>query len=399
MDILVTLLLIALPLGSVIRLEILPNAFVYPQDITAAILAFYILWKNKTQITQTIGKKIGIAFLFFAGFALVGLLLAAPNLELKSFAVSLLYLLRFALFFMLIFVGLSNTQDTNKKYLLWLLLSGFVTIIAGFIQYFLYPNLRNLYYLGWDDHLNRMFSTFLDPNYAGVFFVLVFILLISFLQSAQKRVYKILFVIMIIVTLAGLLLTYSRGSYIMFAVALLTYFIVSQQKKILVLCCLGALVGVLLIPKNTGGEGVNLLRTFSIFQRLRSVENGIAIFQKSPIYGVGFNTYRYAQERYGLLDKKSEKSHSGAGVSNSYVFLLATTGIVGLILYLNIWRAILNELRARKKILGQYMFAAVVASIGGFFVHALFDNTLFYSSIAVWIYLLVGLSMDGKLRE
>ena len=57
---------------------------------------------------------------------------------------------------------------------LLLLFSGLVIVGLGFVQYFFYLGLRNLYYLGWDEHLSFIFQL-LDPNFAGAFPALFFI--------------------------------------------------------------------------------------------------------------------------------------------------------------------------------------------------------------------------------
>ena len=70
-----------------------------------------------------------------------------------------------------------------------MLISGSLIVLLGFIQLMFYPALRNLYYLGWDEHLYRMFSTFLDPNFAGAFFVL-FTLFVIDMSLRYKKEFK-----------------------------------------------------------------------------------------------------------------------------------------------------------------------------------------------------------------
>ena len=48
-------------------------------------------------------------------------------------------------------------------------LYGSLIIWFGILQYALVPDLRSLHILGWDDHLNRLAGSFLDPNFTGSF--------------------------------------------------------------------------------------------------------------------------------------------------------------------------------------------------------------------------------------
>jgi len=144
---------------------------------------------------------------------------------------------------------------------------------------------------------------------------------------------------------------------------------------------------VLLLPR-PGGEGVRLEREASIKARLINWKQSLIIAKDHPFFGVGFNTYRYAQKNYGFLEEKNwQVSHAGAGADSSLLFVLATTGIVGLSAYLLLLKRILDALFSIP--LSPPSLAAF-ASLLALLVHSLFANSLFYPWIMGWLWILLG---------
>jgi O-antigen ligase len=127
-------------------------------------------------------------------------------------------------------------------------------------------------------------------------------------------------------------------------------------------------------------ENINLFRAVSSEARIETARNSLIILGKNPLIGVGFNSYKYFQLRYGLrLDNPI--SHADAGSDNSLLFVLATTGIIGFILYLFLWFRLLKAVSA-----------LAVASIVGVFVDSMFINSLFYPFIMLWLWIICALS-------
>ena len=109
---------------------------------------------------------------------------------------------------------------------------------------------------------------------------------------------------------------------------------------------------------------------------------------------MGFNAYRYAQNKYAnLTDAKWQTTHSGAGTDNSFLFVLATTGILGFLAYVyllsNIF--ILGKSKLRKNLFS----AVLIASLTGLLVNSLFINSLFYVYILEWIWISVAITENS----
>lgn len=290
-------------------------------------------------------------FIYFILFCIFSLLFNFKLFEPKS----LMYLIRLWSYSM-VAVYISNFVADHKAVVRSLLAVSIASAIFGWLQYFIWPDLTALKYLGWDDHLLRMVGTFLDPTYLGLIIVLGII--IAVFNNYKKVLYFLLI---------SLAFTYSRSSYLIASLFLI------YKKKFLPLFIF--ILILFFIPKDIG-EGTNLARTVSGNNKLINYEESIEIFKKSPLVGIGFNNMCNARQFF--LNDKNIDSHSCNGADSSILFLLATTGIVGLILFINFIFKISNN----------YL---LMSSFLAVFIHSLFANSLFYPHIMFWMFALLGL--------
>lgn len=228
-----------------------------------------------------------------------------------------------------------------RKYYRYLLIAAILFLVIGLLQYLLLPDARFLAYLGFDDHYFRLIGSLLDPNFTGL-------VLVIFTLLAPK--------IFFIIPLLALTLTFSRASFLALAVSLIYLSVVKRRFKLLsLLLVLGVLI--YFVPKPFG-EGVNLSRTFSIVSRFENQKQALAIFFENPILGVGFGPRK---------------------IDNSFVFVLATTGIIGFLVFLGFlkkaWQSTADPLAK----------AALLAILA----HSLFNNSLFYPPILALFFLLL----------
>lgn len=384
----ITLLLVFYPLGEITRITF-GEAAVTLIDITTGLIVFVWLFTKISSGEKLCGKLLKPIVIFISILAL-SLIFNSTKLNPTQIAVSASYILRWGMYASMYFVVKDLDFNFKKGLPYFMLASGFLIIIGGFIQYFIYPDLRNLYYLGWDEHLYRMFSSFLDPNFAGAFFVLYFLFVLVFFQKIKLKNYRYVLITILILSLVSILLTFSRSAYIMFFVGVLSLMSIKKQRKLFFLIVIFS-VGIFLTSKMVfKSEGTNLLRTASGNARLDSIGNAVVIFKDNPIFGVGFNSYRYAQKRYGFINEDKRLIHSGAGTDNSFLFILATTGIVGFLGFLYLLYKIFNLAnRMIKK--NQYALILFV-SILSLGVNSFFVNSLFFPSLMLWVWILAGLT-------
>jgi hypothetical protein len=297
-----------------------------------------------------------------AGFSLIGvfsLLFSGYRFGPSALISGFLYLLRWVSYAALVF-PLTAILSSRSLFRIRFILS-FILIFTGTVQYLIYPDIRPLTEYNWDPHYFRVVGTLLINISRSIFWVPVY-LVFAF--------------------------TYSRSGYLAFLTG--SFYVAGKARSILYIGACFLLIGVTLVslPRNSDGEGVKLERTNSIFSRLENWNQSLSIFFHKPVLGVGFNTYRYAKRYYGYSPtSKWLTSHADAGADSSLLFVAATTGMVGLLVYLSYLRAVFLYL-------GPSLNNRVIFT--GLIFHSFFLNSLFYPYILFWLGLLMAESMDYR---
>lgn len=288
----------------------------------------------------------------------------------KALLPGLFYLIRLVAYLHLpkLIYWLVRKQNLTKTAIIQTLIAlSIIVAVFGMIQYVLFPDLTAMKYFGWDDHYYRLVSVFLDPAFTGIILVLG-----ALLTMSQKNKYSYLWLFILSASLA---LTFSRASFLALVIAL--PFLPKPKDKFmsiafsLVILCL-----VLLISLKPGGEGVKLTRTSSIAQKLGNYKEGVELILKAPLFGVGYNNLCAYKE-------PENQSNSCFGLDNSLLFILATTGFLGLMSYLYLISSLYKI---------KYLRPSLVAVL----VHAQFTNTLFYAWVMFWLMLVWGTFMDDR---
>ncbi|MBI4080957.1 MAG: O-antigen ligase family protein [Candidatus Levybacteria bacterium] len=388
---------IAFGFGNLGRIQMQSIAISF-LDITLVLLI--IVWivlvtRRKIRFVKSILQK---SFLIFTALSALSLFVNSFLLSPEQLFVSSMYLFRWILYVSVYWVLLSMSRSSAKRVEKLLVVVGLMIVGMGYVQMFFYNDLGNLGYIGWDNHLYRMFSTFLDPNFAGCLFVLyLFFVLYKFFYASKEELYKRIFYgIVSALTLFAVIFTYSRTAYVMFIAGSLVMAFVYGYKKFVAIMLILALFLVVSFS-NILVEGINPFRKTSTSARINSMQNALLILSKHPIFGVGFNAYRYAQNRYGIRTSPIwQTSHADAGTDNSYLFVLATTGIVGFLGFCNLLYRMYKVVWT--KIKKKHPLAFVIASSGvGLLVSAFFLNTLFYPFILLWFVIIFSLMERNEL--
>lgn len=376
MEIYSWILALAIVSGQLIKLPIAGLGGVNVLDLTVILFCLLGLIKLKFRLTNP-PLFLKSAMVFIA-IAILSLFFTPLHLRWEETLISFFYTVRFAFYALLNWIILSGAFPALKNNQKILILSGLTLGVLGLSQFFFLPDLRFLAAEGWDPHYFRTVSTFLDPNFAGAYFVLTLLLLIEGRNILKGRVLYVLFAILYL----ALLTTFSRSSYLMFLVSggILAFF--QKSAKLLLstiilffILLLGFQIYVQLVasPKNID-------RTQSASFRFNTWEQGTILFQKFPIFGVGFNAYRYGLKEFNLGDEQFLKSHGASSNDSSLLFVAATTGIVGLTAYLIFLISLFKYSYPKNLVLA--------SAIGGLLIHSIFSNSLFYPPILSWIMLI-----------
>ncbi|HLB60102.1 MAG TPA: O-antigen ligase family protein [Patescibacteria group bacterium] len=432
---LILTLLVLFPFGQLTRLPLFfsPLIRVYAPDVVIFFLIVTYLI-NLVRNPQRFRKPpLVSAILLFAAAAGISLVANAGRYEMSELAIGSLYLVRWISYAFVYAASYSlayGSKNDSNHIITLLTASGVIAALFGLVQYVTYPDLRNLMYLGWDPHEYRVFGTFLDSGFTGLFYVLTLILItIRFMHSSAGNKTDILskisnlfrtpvvWGICWIMTYLALALTYSRSSFLSLLVA---FGIISLfRKTVLPFFFIAILlaVTVLLLPRpSETAEGTKLERTASVGARLTNYQQSLEIIKDSPVYGIGFNMMRYENRERGFVQPYEwQESNAAAGLDNSFLFIWATTGIVGLIAFFNIIFRIFksamkqfgNETTLPDRVIRQLMEMAgevkqwdvlTLSTLAAVITHSFFNNSLFYPWVMLWIWLLLGIGYGTRDR-
>ena len=386
--VLTILFLISLPIGEMARIQI--GAITLPRvhELILFFLVVYELIKNRETLVALVKKEpVAKGILLFIVVGVLSLLINVFKLTSEEFVASSLYLLRWSAYSGLVFVALGN--QVQRTWLLGLYVVGVVFALVGFFQVVLYPYLRNLMYLGWDPHRFRLFSTLLDPNFMGIILVIAFLLGLGLWQQTKFRQH--LFIIGEAVLLTATYLTYSRSAYLALVVGFVIW--LWLQKKLGRLGIIGILIfllAVFFVPR-PGGETLRLDRWDSTMARIGNWQESITLFERSPVFGLGFDTLRFVTRNNDTFDPDS---HAAGGLDNSFFFVFVTTGVVGAAIYgyllyqmIDMGMKLLKDRKTRWFGAG---YLAMLASIG---VDSLFIHSQFYPWVMVYMFVLTGVGL------
>lgn len=378
LEILIFFYLILFPFGQIIRWDLLVGQASFPIHPTDFVVGFIFVCTLAFNLPKPKIFKVINSFLFAAFFSLI---LSVFIFKTASVIFGALYLLRIYAYAYL-FVAAWNVyrEKSLKERLMKILIAISAAIgVFGWFQYFFYPDMRPLIEWGWDDHLFRLVSTFLDPAFTSIILVFGYVLSLTQFIFTKKKEYLVL-IAFFIITLA---FTYSRAGYLALTVGSMAILLAIKKLKI-VIAILGLLVLIFLLPRPSG-EGVKLERVASIYARGTNYVETLQIASRSPLFGVGFNNLCLARQKF--LNAGEFKSHSCSGSDSSLLFILATTGIIGLIIFLGGVYKVFGTLSL--DIYGLPILGTV-AALG---IHGFFSNSYFYPWVMGYLALLVSLGI------
>lgn len=376
MNLFTLILTLAILTGQLIKIPFFAGG-ISLLDFSVILLSLYGLYKLKFHLKKP--PRFITSGLVFILICVLSEVFTPLHLLTGEYLNSVLYIVRLSFYILFTWLIFSEAFLGFKgKIVNILIYSGLGLSMLGLVQFILLPDLSFLTQWGWDPHYFRTVSTFLDPNFAGAFFALTLILLLLFRDSASSFTSQS--IILFIPVYLALLTTFSRSSYLMFLISGVTLSFLQKSKilliKVLILfliLLLGFQIYVQLVSKPR-----HIDRKQSASYRLSTWQQGWQLFQKHPILGVGFNSYKYALKEYKSADEQFLSSHGSTSNDSSLLYVLSTTGIIGLIVYLYFLFS-LFKYSNNKNLTG--------AIVGGLLIHSIFSNSLFFPPILLFLLL------------
>lgn len=367
--------LVVFPFGQLARLPLkfanLPEVNIYAGDIIAGLLGILGIFGRLRKSGKL--ERLGKYFSFFSLIGLVSLVLSLRWLAVDQFFVSLMYWGRLVAYFGMFLAVYQHREEIGRKTLLKSIIGvGVICAIFGFIQLILWPDFKPLESLNWDPHYYRLTGAFLDSNFTGIILAITLLLIIGGDTNKTNKSHGTNGICRMaggIAVFIAMILTQSRSSYLALVVGL-GVLLCLKRKLWLMILAVGLLAGAILLLPKPAGEGGRIARTYSVSQRITNYQKAFYIIRRNPVIGVGFNSLRYAQRKYGLLSEKEYlQSHSAAGLDNSFLFVLATTGLLGGLGILGLCWETFNIIKKSPIILAVFIAVSV---------HSMFQNTFFY---------------------
>lgn len=359
----IAILCIPFVLGNAVSKDIFfPEVRITPLDIL--VIGIWIGFFIKLIIKKDILIKVDKFHSTFIAIAIASLTIAVTRYQIEYVLIGAMYLGRW-ITYSTVYIPLNSLiKPKEGKQMLKFIFLALTTI--GLVQYLILPDTRFLSSQNWDDHYYRVIGAHLDPGYTGLMFVMG---LTYFWFYERKKV-------TLVINYIALALTYSRTSYVAFITATTTISLINRNLKLFIFSICLLIFTIIILPR-PAGEGVKLERTYSVFARLENWKQAVSIGLKSPVIGIGFNTYRYAQKDADYLSGNWRESHAGAGSDSSTLFVFATTGLLGLTVYFLWYRSLFLN--------GSQFFKVILIVL---FIHSWFLNSLFYVPILYLISIL-----------
>lgn len=382
--------IIRIPPGSELGAISLTDIIVFLLDLS--YLSFALFYKRSLKLPT----KIFPSFLIFTSWAFSTTVWSLTIFTPAEVTRSAFFLIRYiSYFFLAIIVFNVVAKDKIKNWINLILIIGCAYILIGFLQFLFIPDLTFLTPFGWDPHQRRIAGSVIDPNFSGFIFTLIFSLSISHFLFLPKRPkdspIKYGLLLLALISFVAIILTFSRSSYLALLATVVTLGSLKSRKLLGFILLLFLIV--FLITPSVRLRIVGAI-TFdeTAKARVESWKNALVIIHDNLLFGVGFNSYRFAQAKYNFFPQDTPLGgHSGSGADSSLLLITATTGVIGLSLFVIFLFAQIKSLfeRARKNPL----HLATLAAIFGLLVHSVFVNSLFFPQIMLLVFFLLGLAM------
>lgn len=328
-------------------------------------------------------KKIIVPVIFFILAILASLVFSANIHDSSQWMLPLGYLLRFILYAsLMVLVPVTGGMKTWMKALV---VSGLFFSLAGIVQFFLYPDLRNISYLGWDPHYLRFVSTIFDPNIAGFMLLSFFVVTVFYFEKSSRKWY---FSVLFVEALA-ILLTFSRSTIVTFIILTFAY---AWMKKLWWPVLVGIVIAVLSIAFMPLGSLSSPMRVVSALARVENFSQGLNMFRSSPVFGVGWFMMP------GFDQNSLETTRAYARLDNSFLFVLTSTGIVGFTAFLWFLSSIGARIKSTMRRVNTHSYGLFIGfEIATLLIHTQFENIFFSAWGLLWLWVSVGMLVDSGL--
>lgn len=272
--------------------------------------------------------------------------------------------------------------------------------LGGLFQFIF--NLSSFHASGILFNRGKIYSTFVNPNYWGAAVNLViYYPIIRMIQknTNEKKIYNL---ITFIILLANLLLTYTRGAWLGFAVGLIILGII-YYKKILYVVPVG-IVSIFAVP-SLRNRFISIfdLNNFTNDERFKLWKTGFIMFKDHFIKGVGNGNYLDMYGSYVKLYPQLYLQRDKFSVHNSYIKMFAELGIFGGIIFILIYVFLAyisyKCFKGLKNVKMKACALALTCFWGAYLFQNFFNNLMFIPQLNVFAWILSAMLYKEYLIE
>ena len=253
--------------------------------------------------------------------------------------------------------------------------------------------------------LVRATASFKDSNNMGIYLSAFFPIIFGLTLFYFKLRLKIIMIGASAISLAGIMLTYSRPTLLAVFIAV-AFFALAKRNKLLSLLLIALiLASPFILPRSfkqwAKQMGYNPIRVMCNDDRIAIFRNSINMIQAHPIIGVGANTfmknykyYKESPEYRGIITSDYVYAH------NNFLHMAAEIGLIGLGVFL--WMLYKIFLESRRIYLAfddkylKIISLSLTASLIAFLVNGLSESSLYSSRVAILFWYIIGFIFAQK---
>ncbi|MEW6088379.1 MAG: O-antigen ligase family protein [bacterium] len=343
------------------------------KNVLIATILFWIIKKIIYKESSFIKTSLNLPVLIYLITFLIAVVFSSQP------KVSFLYFRDFILYTSMVFLLINNIDNKNKleAILFIFLISVIYTSARGTIQH---VNSR----LGYDDGNYYSFGGRAEFGAAAVLTIPV---LAGFLLNYRKNLtFSIFFVSGLIILITGMVVSYSRGSWIGF-IAVILFFIlmyvhILKNWRFFVLTFLTLVFLFLIIPSSLKQRMISIADFKNTTgDRISAWKSSLAMIKDFPFLGIGPGTYDVIAQQYKGNDAKEDWTR-GWHAHNIFLHVTSENGLIGLFSFLLIiFISFKKYFELQEKINDIHLknlLNGTMASLGGYLVCS--QTTVFFAN-------------------
>ncbi|MBN2260718.1 MAG: O-antigen ligase family protein [Clostridiales bacterium] len=332
-----------------------------------AMGAFYLILILATAFSETLGLSIIMLLYYTAGLTMYWII--SKEFTKKDFII--LGLLFLASSVIVSFIGIKQYISGDLGHVSWL------DAKAN-------PNIKA-----------RAYSVFNNPNVLGEYLLVVLMINAALVVTSKKILRGIILLVPFMINVLALLLTFSRGAWGGFALAVLLFIIVFDKRWLPLVAILGMLslfvlpdvfVDRILTIFISSGDSSTDYR-FYIWSGAKNILKDYWLFGT----GLGYGSFSKVYSLYRMGEIYAAHSH------NVFYEILLETGVFGMLtfVYMLMKSFVLgiNQIINSHNNFERIIIITGIASLSGLFLHGMVENTLFDIRIVTLIWVLFGFIM------